>query len=134
MTSNENSKPKRKSLKRWQIILLIIFVLFLIGSFSGGKPNSIDGPSPTTISEPKDDLGAKVACRKWRENLSNASVQTYGQQVAGAQDVNEAASISNIPEIVSYGKLMTEAMINQDAEAYFEYGTAFGTACQQAGL
>jgi hypothetical protein len=65
--------------------------------------------------------------------LANESVQTYAQQVAGAQDVNKAASISEIPEIVAYGKAMTEAMINQDAQAYLEYGTEFGKACIAAG-
>jgi hypothetical protein len=44
MTTNENGKPKRK-LKKWQIVGIVIFVLFIIGSLSGGGSST---ETPTT--------------------------------------------------------------------------------------
>ena len=131
MTTNENGKPKRK-LKRWQFTLLIILALLVIGSI-GGNESSTNGSSSTTASAPKADLGTRAACERWRENLSNASVETRAQQIEGAQKVNREASISTNPTIVEYGRKMTEAMLDNDAEAYLAYGTIFGQACITAG-
>jgi len=132
MSTPENAKPKPK-LKRWQIFLLVILVLFVIGSLSGNKSSTTSSSTSTTASAPKADTGTHMACEHWRINLSNASVETTAQQIAGAQKVWKYASVSTIPEIVSNAKGMTEAMINQDSQAYLTYGTAFGNACQLAG-
>ncbi len=131
MTTPENAKPKRK-LKRWQITLLVILVLYVIGSVGGNK-SSTNSSSTTTASAPKADTGTHMACEHWRINLSNASVETTAQQIAGAQKVNQYASVSTNPTIVEYGRKMTEDMLNGDAQAYLADGTIFGTACQQAG-
>ena len=133
MTTPENAKPKRK-LKKWQITLLVILVLYVIGSLSGNNSSSnSSSTSTTTASAPKVDVGTRMACEHWRINLSNASVETTEQQIAGAQKVWKYASVSTNPEIVSSAKAMTEAMINQDSAAYLEYGSAFGSACVAVG-
>ena len=133
MTTPENAKPKRK-LSRLQFTLLVILFLIVIGSLSGGNETSTNNSSTSsTASAPDSDVGTRMACKHWRINLSNASVETTDQQIAGAQKVWKYASVSTNSEIVSSAKGMTEAMINQDSEAYLAYGTAFGTACQQAG-
>jgi len=74
-----------------------------------------------------------MACEHWQINLHNASVETLAQQIAGAQKVNQYASVSTNATIVEYGRKMAEDMINQDSEAYLADGTVFGTACQSAG-
>ena len=130
MTTPENSKPKLK-LKRWHIVVGIL-VLMLIGSLSGNK-SSTNSSSTTTASAPKVDTGTYMACEHWRINLSNASVETTAQQIAGAQQVWKYASVSEIPAIVSNAKAMTEAMITQDAQGYLKYASAFGDACIAAG-
>jgi len=57
MTSSENSKPKRKPLKKWQITLLIIFALFIFGSLAGGSSsnNSPKENTPTSSSTQADE-------------------------------------------------------------------------------
>lgn len=132
MTTPENSKPKRK-LKKWQITLIVIFALFVIGSIGGGNSSSNNSSTTTTASAPRVDSGTHMACEHWRINLSNASVETTAQQIAGAQKVWKYASVSEIPEIVINAKAMTAAMISQDSEAYMKYGTAFGNACVAVG-
>ena len=133
MTTPENAKPKRK-LKAWQITLLVILVLYIIGNLSGtNSSTNSSSTSTTTASAPKVDVGTRMACEHWRINLSNASVETPEQQIAGAQKVWKYASVSTNPEIVSSAKAMTEAMINQDSAAYLEYGSAFGSACVAVG-
>jgi hypothetical protein len=60
-------------------------------------------------------------------------VETRAQQIEGAQKVNEYASISTNPTIVSSARAMTEAFINQDSEMYLSYGTIFGDTCVAMG-
>jgi hypothetical protein len=57
MTASENSKPKRKPLKKWQITLLIIFALFIFGSLAGGSSsnNSPKENTPTSSSTQVDE-------------------------------------------------------------------------------
>ena len=75
-----------------------------------------------------------MACEHWRTNLSNYSIETREQQVEGMQKVNKYASVSSMPGIASNARLMTEAFLIQDADAYGIYGTAFGEACIAAGV
>jgi hypothetical protein len=138
MSTPENEIPKKQKLLTWKVILGFFVILIILGLFAGGTKSNDATPSDTsTNSTPaatkSADVGTHMACEHWRINLSNASVETTAQQIAGAQKVNEYASVSEIPEIVSSARSMTEALINQDAEAYLKYGTAFGTACQAAG-
>lgn len=133
MTTPENPHPKRK-LSRLQFTILVILALMLIGSLSSGNEKSSSGTSTSSsVSSQNSDVGTRMACKHWRINLSNASVETIDQKIEGAQKVWKYASVSTIPEIVSSARGMTEAMINQDAEAYLSYGTAFGNACNAAG-
>jgi hypothetical protein len=135
MTSPEAVEPVKKGIAKWKFILGGFLLLMIIGFFSGGSDSSDSNsstPSAATTSQ-KADLGTRMACEHWRINLRNAAVETLEQQVTHAQKVNEYASISTIPEIVSNARLMTEAFITQDSEAYLTYGTAFGNACSAAG-
>jgi len=132
MTTNENAKPKRK-LKRWQKILIASILIYMIGAQVANNSSTNSSSTSTTASAPKADTGTHMACEHWRINLSNASVETTAQQIAGAQKVNLYASVSTNPTIVEYGRKMTEDMLNGDAQAYLADGTIFGTACQQAG-
>lgn len=107
----------------------------VLGIFSNnsdlGDSGYTSGSSAST--DERADLGTRMACERWRENLANASVETREQQIAGAQKVNEYARISTNPEIVSNARSMTEAFLVQDSEAYFAFGTAFGNACTADG-
>jgi flagellar basal body-associated protein FliL len=126
MTTPENAHPKRK-LKFSHIVIIALFILVVVAMNSGGSSTT------TTASAPKVDSGTHMACEHWRINLSNASVETTDQQIAGAQKVWKYASVSEIPEIVTNAKAMTAAMINQDSQAYLKYATAFGNACVAVG-
>jgi len=128
-------EPARKPLFTWKIILGILSVVVLIGYFSGGFSGKGSGNSPSTTSgsTQKADAGTHMACEHWRINLSNYSVETLAQQIAGAQKVNSYARVSTNSKIVEFGRKMAEDMINQDAEAYLADGTAFANACQSAG-
>lgn len=132
MTTPENAKPKRK-IKRWQIILIASILIYMVGNAVSKNASFNTSSSTTSASAPKVDSGTHMACEHWRINLSNASVETTAQQIAGAQKVWKYASVSEIPEIVTNAKAMTAAMINQDSQAYLTYATAFGNACVAVG-
>ena len=112
-----------------KLVLSVSIILLLTGCGSTSSTSS----SSSVADKPRVDSGTHMACEHWRINLSNASVETLDQQIAGAQKVNYYASVSDIPEIVSNARAMTEAFINQDSEAYLQYATAFGNACQAVG-
>lgn len=132
MTTPENPIPK-KNIKKWQIAVIVVFVLFIIGQFTGSKSTPTPSSPTTTTKVQRADTGTHMACEHWRINLSNSTVETLEQQIAGAQKVNYYASVSTNPVIVSNAKAMTEAFIQQDSEAYLKYATAFGSACVAAG-
>ena len=132
MTTPERFEPKKNGLFTWKSILGILFIVYLVIYFAGGTKSS-DSTTSTTTTSQSADLGTRMACEHWQTNLHNASVETMAQQIAGAQKVNQYASISTNPTIVEYGRKMAEDMINQDSEAYLADGTIFGTACQSAG-
>ena len=129
MTTPEGATPKVK-LKKWQIVVLILVALAVIGSLSGGSSST---SSSSTSSTPKADIGTEMACSHWRSNLAEASTQTAEQQIAGAQQVYKYSRTSENPTIVEYGKKMAEDMVAGDAQAYLADGTAFGNACIAAG-
>jgi len=130
MTANENIKPKRK-LKKWQITIIVIFVLYVIGSFVGNS-NSSNGYSSSATAT-KADSATHLACEHWRNDLANASIQTPQEQRANAKKVYEYSSVSQNPMIVKFGREMLEAMTSGDAQAYLAAGTGFGVTCQQVG-
>lgn len=135
MTNAESNEPEKAKIFNWKVVLGILFVLFLIGQFSGGTKSNDSGSSSSssTTTAQKADVGTRMACEHWRINLRNAAVETREQQVANAQKVNRYASVSENPDIVSAARAMTEAFLVQDGEAYLAAGTAFGNACTAAG-
>jgi hypothetical protein len=131
MTTPEGIKPKRK-LKKWQITLLVILVLYVVGSFSSSNSNNSTGYTSTATAT-KTDSATHLACEHWRNDLANASIQTPEEQRANAKKVNQYASVSKNPMIVQFGRQMLEAMTSGDAQAYLAAGTGFGIECQQVG-
>ena len=134
MTNPEEVEPEKKKILSWKVVLGIVVILVLIGQFSGGtKSNDSSNSSKTSTSSQRVDSGTHMACEHWRINLQNALVETRAQQVANAQKVYQYARVSTIPEIVSNARLMTEAFLIEDGEAYLTYATAFGSACEAVG-
>ena len=138
MSTSENSNPKKKPLKKWQIVALGILVLFVIGSISSGGEETSSSSSSPGISEPsvsQVDLFTKRACRKWYEAISEGGkgVQTTAEIREGMKVVYEAAQFSEIPEIVDAATRQLAAITNGDVEAFGTAGNDFGNACKAAG-
>ena len=138
MTTTENSKPKRKPLKKWQIVLIAVLVLLVIGSLSGGGDKTTTSNSPSGVSEPavpQVDLFTKRACRKWYEaiNEGGKGIQTTAEIREGMKVVYEAAQFSEIPAIVDAATRQLAAITNGDVEAFGNAGNDFGNACKAAG-
>jgi len=138
MTTPENSKPKRKPLKKWQIVLIAVLVLLVIGSLSGGGDKTTTSNSPSGVSEPavpQVDLFTKRACRKWYEaiNEGGKGIQTTAEIREGMKVVYEAAQFSEIPAIVDAATRQLAAITNGDVEAFGNAGNDFGNACKAAG-
>jgi hypothetical protein len=137
MTTPEEFEPKKQRLITWKVALGFLFVLvLLVSQFTGSKSGTSSASSSSSSassSGQRADTGTHMACEHWRINLSNYSVETLAEQTKGAQQVNKYASVSTIPAIVSNARLMTEAFLQQDAESYNTYATAFGEACIAAG-
>ena len=138
MTTPENSKPKRKPIKKWQIVLIAVLVLLVIGSLSGGGDKTTTSNSPSGVSEPavpQVDLFTKRACRKWYEaiNEGGKGIQTTAEIREGMKVVYEAAQFSEIPAIVDAATRQLAAITNGDVEAFGNAGNDFGNACKAAG-
>jgi hypothetical protein len=138
MTTPENSKPKRKPLKKWQIVTIVVFVLFVIGSLSGGDSKTTQSNSSPGVSEPSSpqvDLFTKRACRKWYEAVSEGGkgIQTTAEIREGMKVVYEAAQFSEIPAIVDAATRQLAAITSGDVEAFGIAGNDFGNACKAAG-
>ena len=138
MTTQENSKPKRKPLKKWQIVAIAILVLFLIGSLSGGGDKTTTSSSSAGVSEPSTpqvDMFTKRACRKLYEAISEGGkgIQTNAEIRAGMKVVYEAAQFSEIPAIVDAATRQLAAITSGDVEAFGIAGNDFGQACKAAG-
>ncbi len=138
MTTPENASSKRKPLKKWQVGLIVVFVLFIIGSLSGGDPKttqSSSSPSSSESSISQVDLFTKRACRKWYEAVSEGAkgIQTTAEIREGMKVVYEAGQFSEIPEIVDAATRQLAAITNEDVEAFRIAGIDFGNACKAAG-
>jgi hypothetical protein len=138
MTTPENSKPKRKPLKKWQRVAIVVFVLFAIGSLSSGNSKttqSSSSPGVSAPSVPQVDLFTKRACRKWYEAISEGGkgIQTAAEIRDGMKIVYEAAQFSEIPTIVDAATRQLAAITNGDTEAFGIAGNDFGNACKAAG-
>ena len=138
MTTPENSKPKRNPLKKWQIVLIAVLVLLVIGSLSGGGDKTTISNSSSGVSEPEVpqvDLFTKRACRKWYEaiNEGGKGIQTTAEIREGMKVVYEAAQFSEIPSIVDAATRQLAAITSGDVEAFGIAGNDFGNACKAAG-
>ena len=86
MTTPENSKPKRKPLKKWQILAIAILVLFVIGSFTGGSDSTTSTPTPEVSTEPEVITIFSGELTRW-EPLNPAS----GRAVFTIRNIGEVA-------------------------------------------
>ena len=86
MTAPENPKPNRKPLKKWQIVLIVIFALFVIGSFTGGGSSTSPTPAPEVSAEPEIVTTFSGEVTRW-EPLNPAS----GRVVFTIRNIGEIA-------------------------------------------
>jgi hypothetical protein len=71
MESNENLEPKKKKFKKWQIFLLSIIILIVIGAIFGEDTNT-SSPSPEVTDEPKVTFNYAAEITRW-EPINPAS-------------------------------------------------------------
>jgi hypothetical protein len=109
-------------------LLASVFLTIALTGCSSGSSSSSSAPS-----KPAVDVGTHMACEHWRLNLHDADVMTDAQIIAGAQKVNDYASVSEISAIVTNAHAMTVALLNRDTQGYLKYGSAFGDACTAVG-
>ena len=133
-----NEKPKNK-LKVWQIFLIVLGMLVLIGQFSGGSEitnKSGSTSSDTSVSEnTKVDFVTKRACRIWREAINEGSkgVESFEEMRARFKEVYDVAKVSTDADIVDAATRQLAAITQGDAEAFQAAGNDFGIACQSKG-
>lgn len=135
----ETNPPPKKKLKFWQISLIVIGVLVLIGQFSGGSSgdsttNSNSGKTSAS-SALEVDFVTKRACRIWRQVISEGSkgVQSYEELRAGMKEVYDVAKVSYDADIVDAATRQLAAITSGDNEAFKKAGNDFGLACESKG-
>ena len=71
MTTPEDFKPKKKKLKKWQVTVIVIFVLTVIGALFG-EDSGTTTPDPATSAEPELVASFSGEVTRW-EPLNPAS-------------------------------------------------------------
>jgi hypothetical protein len=139
MTQDESATPKKK-LKKWQIAVLVVIVLSVIGSLTGGDDTSSTEQASetavaTTAPEPEVDLFTKRACRKFREFTSEAGkgVLTISEMRAKFKDTYEAAQFSEVPAITDSATRTLAALTSQDVDALTSATDVLAQTCIQLG-
>jgi hypothetical protein len=87
MSTPEDSSPKKKKLKRWQIVFLTILVLSVIGVLFGEDTSTTD-PVPVVTEEPAVALSYSAEVTRW-EPINPAS----GRAVFTIRNTGEASFI-----------------------------------------
>jgi len=139
MSEEENAIPKKK-FKKWQIIVLVLIVLAVIGQFTGGGDTSStekasETPVATAAPEYEVDMFTKRACRKFREFKGEAGkgILKISEMRAEFQDTYEAAQFSEIPVITEAATATLAALTSQDADALGQATDVFAQACIKLG-
>ena len=137
MSNPEGSVPKRK-FKKWQIFLLFIVGLMVIGQFTSPASNSptsttsvvADAPTSTSV-----DVMTKRSCRDWYAVISEGGkgVQTDAELRDGLKKVYDVARYSEDSDIVSAATRQLAAVTAGDTAAFETAATDFGNACQRHG-
>jgi hypothetical protein len=87
MSTPEDSVPKKKKFKRWQIVVLTILVLSVIGVLFGEDTSTTD-PVPEVSAEPAVALSYSAEVTRW-EPINPAS----GRAVFTIRNTGEASFI-----------------------------------------
>ena len=139
MSQEENAVPKKK-FKKWQIVVLVLIVLAVIGQFTGGgdtssTEKSIETPVATAAPELDVDMFTERACRKFREFTSEAGkgILTISEMRAEFQDTYEAAQFSEVPVITDAATRTLAALTAVDPEALSSATEVFAEACIKLG-
>jgi hypothetical protein len=138
MTQNESAQPKKKP-KIWQIVIVALLALLVIGQFTGGSDSTESqnsgSPQVTTAEEPSVDIFTKRACRKFREFAAEGGkgVLTIPEMREQFRVSYEAAQFSEIPAIVSSATRTMAALTSEDVEEFSSASMALGEACLAAG-
>jgi hypothetical protein len=135
--STPNFQPKKK-LKFWQIALIVLGVLIVLGQFAGGSSNSENkSPSNSQSSSQaeKVDFVTKRACRIWHQVVEEGSkgVQTTEELRAGMKEVYDVAKVSYDADIVDAATRQLAAITKGDVDAFRVASNDFGVACQSKG-
>jgi cytoskeletal protein RodZ len=111
MTSPENTKPKRKPLKKWQITLLVIFALFILASLTGGNTST---NTPTT-------------------NTPTASSNQDDEQENSNESVSQSNAVKKAKSYLSYSAFSRSGLIAQlEFEGFNTSDATYGTDAQNA--
>jgi len=139
MSQDENAIPKKK-FKKWQIAVLVVIVLAVIGQFTGGSDTSStekasETPVVKTAPEYEVDLFTKRACRKFREFTVEAGkgILTISEMRAEFQDTYKAAQFSEVPVITEAATQTLAALTAVDPEALSAATEVFAEACIKLG-
>ena len=139
MSQDENAQPKKK-FKKWQIVVIVLIALAVIGQFTGGGDTSSTEKTPqTTVAtaapEPEVDLFTERACRKFREFLSEAGkgIFTNSELRAEFQDTYQAARFSESPVITEAATRTLAALTAVDSDALSVWGDLFVEECKELG-
>ena len=139
MTQDESATPKKK-LKKWHIAVLVVIVLSVIGSLTGGDDtssteNASDTAVATTAPEPEVDMFTKRACRKFREFTAEAGkgILTISEMRDKFKDTYESAQFSEVPAITDSATRTLAALTSQDVDALTSATDVLAQTCIQLG-
>ena len=137
MTNSENSVPKKK-LKKWQIVVIALLALLVIGQLFGSSNSDTNTSSTTTVTTPKVtevDIMTKRSCRDWYEVIGEGAkgIQTDAEIREGMQKVYDVARYSTDLDIADAATRQLAAITSGNTSAFETAATDFGNACKAHG-
>jgi hypothetical protein len=137
MTNSESNVP-RKNLKKWQIVLIALVALLVIGQLFGSSNSETKTDSTNTVITPKEtkvDIMTKRSCRDWYEVIGEGAkgIQTDAELRDGMQKVYDVARYSTDMDIVDSATRQLAAVTSGDTSAFAVAGNDFGNACKAHG-
>jgi hypothetical protein len=112
MTTPENTAPKKK-LKKWQIAIIVIFALLVIGSVAGGN-TSTDSPGQISPS-------------------TNTTTTTPDSSTSSNETAGQANAVRTAKNYLDYAGFSRSGLIKQlQFEGYSASDAAYGVDAQNA--